>query len=177
MSKYAFQPAHYASALDVAVQTTKVNQILNNIILPYNTVSTTYSVGADTKVSDKVNFSYKANYSQTTSSSSAVAQKNKFERLIQQAQLNYNPLNNLYFSASADHYYTHQQQANDLKYIFADASMRYRFNKTKVDLELSAQNLFNTKTYSALYLSANTFTSSSYTIPGRFLLAKVTFNL
>jgi outer membrane receptor protein involved in Fe transport len=83
----------------------------------------------------------------------------------------------LFFSASADHYYTHQQQANDLKYIFADASVKYKFNKTKLDLELTAQNLFNTKTYSALYLSANTFTSSSYTIPGRFLLAKVTFNL
>lgn len=176
VSKYAFSLRTTFSA-GVSVQTTKLNQIQNNIVLPYNTVSTTFNVGAETKVSDQVNFSYKANYSQTTSKSTAVAQKSKFERLIQQAQLNYNPLNNLYFSASADHYYTHQQQSNDLKYVFADASMRYKFNKTKLDLELSAQNLFNTKTYSALYLSANTFTSSSYTIPGRFLLAKVTFNL
>jgi outer membrane receptor protein involved in Fe transport len=61
--------------------------------------------------------------------------------------------------------------------MFADASLRYKFKKIKADVEISAQNLFNTKTYSALYLSANTFTSSSYTIPGRFMLAKVTFNL
>jgi hypothetical protein len=176
ISKYSFGLRTTFSA-GVSVQTTKLNQIQNNIILPYNTVSATLNVGADTKVSDKINFSYKAGYDQTTSSSSAIAQKSKFERLIQQGSVNYNPLDNLFLSVTADHYYTHQQQANDLKYIFADASVRYKFNKIKADVELSAQNLFNTKTYSALYLSANTFTSSSYSIPGRFLLAKVTFNL
>ncbi|MDB5128837.1 TonB-dependent receptor [Mucilaginibacter sp.] len=176
VSKYAFGLRTTFSA-GVSVQSTKLNQIQNNIILPYNTISTTFSIGADTKVSDYINFSYKANYDQTKSKSSAVATSSKFERLTQQGSINYNPLSNLFFSVAADHYYTHQQQANDLKYIFADASVKYKFNKTKLDLELTAQNLFNTKTYSALYLSANTFTSSSYTIPGRFLLAKMTFNL
>jgi hypothetical protein len=176
VSKYAFGLRTTFSA-GISVQSTKLNQIQNNIILPYNTISTTFSVGADTKVSDYVNFSYKANYDQTKSKSSAVATSSKFERLTQQGSVNYNPLSNLFFSITADHYYTHQQQANDLKYIFADASVKYKFNKTKLDLELNAQNLFNTKTYSALYLSANTFTSSSYTIPGRFLLVKMTFNL
>jgi hypothetical protein len=176
VSKYAFGLRTTFSA-GVSVQSTKLNQIQNGIVLPYNTISTTFSIGADTKVSDYVNFSYKANYDQTKSKSSAVATSSKFERLTQQGSVNYNPLSNLFFSIAADHYYTHQQQANDLKYIFADASVKYKFNKTKLDLELTAQNLFNTKTYSALYLSANTFTSSSYTIPGRFLLVKMTFNL
>ena len=176
ISKYSFGLKTTFSG-GVSVQTTKLNQILNNVILPYNTVSTILSFGADTKVNDKVNFSYKANYDQTTSKSSAVAMKSKFERLTQQGSVNYNPLSNLFFAMSADHYYTHQQQANDLKYIFADASIRYKLKKVKADVELSAQNLFNTTNYSALYLSANTFTSSSYSIPGRFLLAKLTFNL
>jgi hypothetical protein len=176
ISKYAFSLRTTFSA-GLAVQTTKLNQILNNLILPYNTVSKSVNFGADTKVSSKVNFSYKAGYDQTTSKSSAVTSTSKFERLIQQASVNYNPLDNVFFAISGDHYYTHQQQANDLKYMFADASIRYKFKKVKADVELSAQNLFNTKTYSALYLSANTFTQSSYTIPGRFMLAKVTFTL
>ncbi|RWY55591.1 TonB-dependent receptor [Mucilaginibacter gilvus] len=176
ISKYSFGLRTTFSA-GLAVQTTKLNQILNNIVMPYNTVSKTLNFGADTKVSSKVNFSYKAGYDQTTSKSSAVATKSKFERLIQQASVNYNPLDNVFFALSGDHYYTHQQQANDLKYMFADASIRYKFKKTKADIELSAQNLFNTKTYSALYLSANSFTSSTYSIPGRFVLAKVTFTL
>ncbi len=176
ISKYAFSLRTTFSA-GLAIQTTKLNQILNNIILPYNTVSKSINFGADTKVSSKVNFSYKAGYDQTTSKSTVVASKSKFERLIQQASVNYNPLDNLFFAVSGDHYYTHQQQANDLKYMFADASIRYKFKKVKADVELSAQNLFNTKTYSALYLSANSFTSSTYNIPGRFMLAKVTFTL
>jgi hypothetical protein len=176
ISKYAFSLRTTFSA-GLAVQTTKLNQILNNIILPYNTVSKTLNFGADTKVSSKVNFSYKAGYDQTTSKSSAVTSTSKFERLIQQASVNYNPTDNLFFAISGDHYYTHQQQSNDLKYMFADASLRYKFKKTKMDVELSAQNLFNTKTYSALYLSANSFTQSTYNIPGRFLLMKVTFNI
>jgi outer membrane receptor protein involved in Fe transport len=61
--------------------------------------------------------------------------------------------------------------------MFADASLRYKFNKTKLDIELTAQNLFNTQNYTAVYLSANVYTSSTYTIPGRIVLAKVMFNL
>jgi len=176
ISKYSFGLRTTFSG-GLAVQTTRLNQIQNGIVLPYNTVSTTLNLGAETKVSDKVNFSYKASYDQTTSRSSVINAESKVKRLQQQGSLNYNPKNNLFFSVSADHYFTRQQQSNDLKYIFADASARYKFTKIKADVELSAQNLFNTKTYSALFLSANTFTSSSYTIPGRFLLAKVTFNI
>jgi hypothetical protein len=91
VSKYAFGLRTTFSA-GVSVQSTKLNQIQNGIILPYNTISTTFSVGADTKVSDYVNFSYKANYDQTKSKSSAVTTSSKFERLTQQGSVNYNPL-------------------------------------------------------------------------------------
>ncbi|MBD1392749.1 TonB-dependent receptor [Mucilaginibacter glaciei] len=176
ISKYAFAIRTTFSG-GLSIQTTKLNQIQNNIVLPYNTVSKAANIGAETKVSSKVNFSYRAGYDQTVSKSSAVATSSKFERLIQQGSVSYIATDNLYFSLSGDHYYTHQQQSNDLKYMFADASVRYKLKKVKADVELSAQNLFNTTTYSALYLSANTFTQSSYTIPGRFMLAKLTFTL
>ncbi|TWR26463.1 hypothetical protein FPZ43_14985 [Mucilaginibacter pallidiroseus] len=175
-SKYIF-PLRTTLSARASIQTTRYNQIFNGIILPYNTISNNVGIGADTKVSSKVNFSYKANYGQTTSKSPAITSSSKFQQLTQQGSVNYNPLSNLFFAVSADHYFTHQQQANDLEYVFADASLRYKFTKIKADIELSAQNLFNTTSYSALYLSANTFTQSSYNIPGRFLLAKVTFNL
>jgi hypothetical protein len=149
----------------------------NGLVLPFNTVAETLNAGAETKLSDKVNLSYKANYSQTTSKSAAVAGSSKFQRLIQTAAVNYNPLTTLQFNVSADHYYTHQQQTYDLKYFFADASVRYKFSKPKIDVQLTAQNLFNVKNYTSLYLSANVFTSSTYSIPGRMVLAKVMFNL
>lgn len=176
VSKYAFNLRTTFSA-GALLQTTKLNQIQNNIILPYNTISRAFNGGAETKISDKLNLSYKASYSQTTSKSPAISNSSKFERLIQTAAISYNPSNNLFFNLSGDHYYTHQQQANDLKYVFADASVRYKFPKTKLDVELTAQNLFNTQNYTAVYLSANVYTSSNYTIPGRIVLAKLMFNL
>ncbi|MDB5004557.1 MAG: hypothetical protein JWQ34_2782 [Mucilaginibacter sp.] len=176
ISKYSFGLRTTFSA-GLNYQTTKLNQIQNSIILPYSTINNTVGAGTDTKISDKVTFSYKANYSQTTSKSLSTNINSKFERLIQSAALNYNPLSNLFFNLSGDHYYTHQQQASDLKYVFADASIRYKFNKTKLDVELSAQNLFNTQNYTAVYLAANVYTSSNYTIPGRIVLAKLMFNL
>jgi hypothetical protein len=176
ISKYNFSLRTTFSA-GASYQTTKLNQIQNNLILPYNTVSETFNVGADTKISDQINISYRANYNQTASQSPAVNNTSKFQRIIQSGSLNYNPLQNLFASISADHYYTHQPAASDLKYIFADASMRYKFLKAKLDVELDAQNLFNTQNYTAVYLSANVYTSSTHTIPGRIVLAKVVFNL
>jgi hypothetical protein len=176
VSKYSFALRTTFSG-GLSYQTTKLNQIQNGNILPYNTINNTIGASAETKVNDKITLSYKLNYTQTTSKQVGGSSNSKFERLIQTAALNYNPTSNLFFSASADHYYTHQQQANDLKYIFGDASVRYKFPKIKLDLEVTAQNLFNTQNYTAVYLSANVYTSSNYTIPGRIVLAKLMFSL
>jgi hypothetical protein len=175
-SKYSF-PLRTTFSAALSYSTTKLNQLQNGQTLPYNTISKSASLGADTKVSKAVNFSYKASYNQTFSKSPAVANSSKFERLIQSGSVNYAPLTNLFITISGDHYYTHQAASSDLKYIFADASLRYKFKKTKLDLELSGQNLFDTKTYTAVFLSANVYTSSTYTIPGRIVLAKLMFNL
>jgi hypothetical protein len=176
IGKYSFT-LHTTFSAGINWQSAHSNQIQNGVILPYNTLSTTINGGAEVKVSDKVNISYKAYYIQTSSQSPVLATKSIIQQVQQQGVINYDPVNNLSFRLSGDHYFTHQNQANDLKYIFADASAKYKFNKIKTDLELSAVNLFDTQTYSALYLSANTFTANTYTIPGRMLLLKVLFNI
>lgn len=180
VSKYSFGLKTTFSA-GLGYNMSKLNQLQNGVTLPYNTVTQSANIGLDTKVSTKVNFSYRANYSETTSKATGLAagatNTSKFQRLIQSASVYYNPLSNLFTSISGDHYYTHQPGSNDLKYIFADASLRYKFKKAKLDLEVTAQNLFDTKNYTAVYLAANIYTSSTYTIPGRIVLAKVMFTL
>jgi outer membrane receptor protein involved in Fe transport len=78
---------------------------------------------------------------------------------------------------SGDHFLTSGQGNPDLQYFFADASAKYHIKKKNIDLQLDATNLFNIKTYKALYLTANTFTASTYTLPGRIILLKVLFNI
>jgi len=99
------------------------------------------------------------------------------DQLLQQATVNYIPSDDIQFKLSGEHYFTRQQGNPDLKYFFADASAKFHIKKWKTDLELDANNFLNVKTYNALYLSANTLTASSYTLPGRIILLKVMFNL
>lgn len=175
ISKYDFALRTTFSG-GVQWQSNSSNQILNNTLLPYNTISTTLNASAETKVSDQVTFSYKAYASQTSSSSPVGVPGYSVKQLVQQAAINYNPTDDVFFKLSGDDYLTYQP-GNDLKYFFADASIKIRLNKLKTDVELSAINFLNVKNYSFLNLSANTFTASSYTLPGRIVMLRVMFNL
>ncbi|GAB2695742.1 TonB-dependent receptor [Mucilaginibacter koreensis] len=174
VSKYAFDLRSTFSA-GALWQANRSNQIVNRILLPYQTYITSINAGVESKISNRINFSYKA-YLTRTGSRSSVATSTAFYQLQHQASINYNPTDNLLFKLSGDNYFTHQPQMNNLNYAFADFSARYKFNTSKIDVELNALNILNTKTYSNAYLTANTFTSSVYQLPGRMLVAKISFN-
>lgn len=176
VSKYSFALKTTFSG-GVQWQSTGSVQIQNNTLLPFNTTGESANIGANTKISDQINFTYKATLSQTDSHSATDASAFHIDQLFQQTSLEYNPTDDMLFKISGEHYFTRQQGNPDLKYFFADASARFKIKKWKTDLELSAANFLNVKTYNALYLSANTLTASSYTLPGRIILLKVFFNL
>jgi len=175
-SKYSFALRTTFSG-GIQWQSSRSVEIQNTVLLPFNTTTETLSFGADTKVTDQVNFSYKATGSQIDSHSAVEASAFHVDQLQQQASVNYNPADELQFKLSGEDYFTRQQGNPDLKYFFADASAKFRVKKWKTDFELSAVNFLNVKTYNALYLSANTLTANSYTLPGRIILLKVLFNL
>ncbi len=176
VSKYSFALRTTFSG-GIQWQSSRSVQIQNDILLPFNTTTSTLTFGADTKVSDQVNFSYKASGIQTDSHSAVVASAFHVDQLQQQASVNYNPADKLQFKLAGEYYFTRQQGNPDLKYFFADASAKFRFTKLKADIELSTVNFLNVKTYNALYLSANTLTASSYTLPGRIIMIKIMFNI
>ncbi|MBS1533104.1 MAG: hypothetical protein JSU01_22585, partial [Bacteroidetes bacterium] len=175
-SKYSFALRTTFSG-GIQWQSNRSVQIQNNVLLPFNTTTETLSFGAETKVSDQVNFSYKATGIQTASHSTVEASAFHIDQLQQQASVFYNPTDDLQFKLSGEHYFTRQQDNPDLKYFFADASARFKVKKWKTDFELSAVNFLNVKTYNALYLTANTLISNSYALPGRIVLLKAIFNL
>jgi len=176
VSKYSFALKTTFSA-GLQWQSTRSVQLQNDQLLPFNTITGTGSLGADTKIGEYVVFDYKATLIQTASHSSVDAAAGHLDQLQQRVSLEYNPLAILQFKLSGEHYFTRQQGNPDLKYFFADASAKFKVSKWKTNFELSAVNFLNVKTYKALYLSANAFTASSYTLPGRIVLLKVMFNL
>ena len=176
ISKYVF-PLRTTFSGGILWQSNNSNQIQNGILLPYKTISTVYNVNADTKISNQITFSYKATFNQTSSHSSAQPIPSTVKQFVHQASVDYNPMLNMFFRLSGEQYFTYQQQGNNLKYFFADASAKYRINKIKTDVELSAVNFLNVKNYSSLYLSANTLINNSYALPGRIVMLKVMFNI
>jgi hypothetical protein len=152
-------------------------QLQNNILLPFKTISEIFNVNADTKISNKMNFSYKATLTQTRSHSAVTIADHQVSQLVQQVAINYDPADVVHFRLSGEHYFTRQKGSPDLNYFFADASLRFSITKWKTDFEISAANYLNVKKYKALYLSANTFTTSSVTLPGRIILFKVLFKI
>jgi hypothetical protein len=176
VSKYLFALKTTVSA-GLQWQSTRSVQLQNDLLLPFNTITETGSLGANSKAGDKVIIDYKATLTQTASHSAVDASANQIDQLQQQASVEYNPLTNVQFKLSGENYFTRQEGNPDLKYFFADASAKFRVSKWKTSLEFSAVNFLNVKTYRAFYLLANTFTASSYALPGRIVLLKVMWNL
>jgi hypothetical protein len=175
-SKYVYS-LHTTFGTGVTWQNNKLNQFINGDLLPYNTITTGLNGSVETKITDNLNFSYRLNATRTTSKTPiAGAGSAVVTQLQHQGAINYNPLNNLFLKLSGDHYYTNQSLHDDLNYSFADFSARYKLNKMKTDIELNVLNLFDTKTYSSPLLTANNFTNSVYTLPGRMMTMKVAFN-
>ncbi len=176
ISKYSFA-LHTTFSGTVQWQQGHLVQIQNGALLPFNTTTEKLGLGAETKLNNGLNFSYRATGIQTCSRSAAAISVDHIYQLVQQAAIYYNPATNLQLKLSGDHYLTGRRGNADLKYFFADASVKYQIKKWNTDLQLDATNLLNVKTYHAFYLSANTLTASSYTLPGRIILLKVLFNL
>jgi hypothetical protein len=176
VSKYSFGLKTTFSA-GLQGQSTRSVQLQNNQLLPFNTITETGSLGANSKIGDHVVTDYKATLTQTASHSAVDASANHLDQLQQQASVEYNPLANVQFRLSGEHYFTRQEGNPDLKFFFADASAKFRANKWRTNFELSAVNFLNVKTYRAFYLSANTFTASESALPGRIVLLKMMLNI
>ncbi len=175
-SKYSFALKTTFSA-GLQWQRTRSVQLQNDQLLPFNTITKTGSLGANINAGRQVAIDYKATFIQTASHSAVDASANHIDQLQQQASVEYQPLNNVHFRLSGEHYFTRQVGNPVLQYFFTDGSVKFRPNKWKTNFELSAVNILNVKAYRAFYLSANTFTASSYTLPGRIVMLKVIFKI
>lgn len=175
-SKYLFTLKSTVNA-GVSYSKSRYSQLQNNALLPFNTQTIAYKVGIEAKLSDFINWSYAANFA-IIDNKAIVANgiKTNIKQLRQQSALAITTIKNLYVNLSAEHLFTRQSSQPNLKYIFADANLRYKWLKMKTDIEFGITNLTNIKRFDAIYLSANSLTTGTYIIPGRVAMLKATFN-
>src|SRR5690606_33483570 len=101
----------------------------------------------------------------------------RIQRYDQSMSLLYSPFRNTFLRLSGRHQYTSQAQSEAIRYLFADANIRYKLDKWSTDLELNITNLGNITAYETYSLSANQLGYSRYDLRGRMAVLKLTFNL
>ncbi|WP_175635119.1 TonB-dependent receptor [Pedobacter ghigonis] len=175
-SKYLFSLKSTVNA-GVSFAQRRYSQLQNNALLPFNTQTIAYKAGIEAKLTNFINWSYNANFAITDNEAMVTnGIKTNFKQLRQQSSLAITTIKNVYLNLSAEHLFTRQSSQPDLKYLFADANMRYKWLKMKTDIEFGITNLTNIKSFDAIYLSANSLTTGTYYIPGRVAMLKATFN-
>lgn len=175
-SKYVFALKSTVTA-GINISQSEYQQLQNNDLLPIVAKSITYNAGIEAKVTSFMSWSYLANYAVSNNKAKVAASiNNNFKQLRQQSTLSFATFKNVFINLSAEHLFTHQASQPNLKYLFADANIKYKLDKLKTDLEFGLTNLTNIKTFDAIYLSANSLTSGSYSIPGRVAMLKARFN-
>lgn len=175
-SKYLFS---LRSTVNAGFSYNKSNfeQLQNNTLLPFQSETYSYRAGIEAKLTQFMNWSYAANYSENRNSAKAAnSLTTKFKQLRQSTGVTATAFKSLFLTLSGEHIFTHQDSQPDLSYIFADFNMRYRFLKLKTDLEFGISNLANVKQFEAINVAANALTTGTYYIPGRVAMMKATFN-
>jgi hypothetical protein len=175
-SKYVFALKSTVSA-GINFSQSRYDQLQNNELFAFNAQTISYKAGVEAKLTSFINWSYLANFSVTDNKAKvADAIKTNFQQLRQQSTLAITTVRNVYLNLSAEHLFTHQSTQPNLKYLFADMNIKYKYLKMKTDFEFGITNLANIKSFDAVYLSANSLTTGTYYIPGRVAMLKATFS-
>ena len=181
ISKYLFALGATAG-IKGSWSTTRFNQFLNNELLPYNNISLSITPSFEARLWDRISLNYEGTGTWTTSKlvagETAVRMPDRqLRRYDQSVSLLYSPFRNTFLRLSGRHQYTSQAQLEDIRYFFADATVRYKLDKWNTDIELNLTNLANVTEYETYSLSANQFGYSRYDLRGRMAVLKLTFNL
>ncbi len=174
-SKYWF-PLRTILTGSVSITKNNSNQLQNHTLFPIQNIITNYKAGLTTKITPHINFNYNSNYIDSKTKTEKEINTPKFEQLKQEFSATSTFMNNVFLTLSANHINTRQSKQISLNYFFADVNTRVKINKLKTDFELAVTNITNIKRYEAIYLSANSYTSTAYTIPGRIIMLKATFS-
>jgi hypothetical protein len=175
MSKYLFSITTTVSA-GADYNYSQFSQLQNDLLLPFEMQSVSLNGKIITKISNRINWDYSIVYSTSTNRAMTQNIKNNFKQIQLQSGFSLLTVRNIYMNISGQYIYSHQNTQPDIKYIFADASIKYTYQRIRTDFEFLVSNIGNIKTFEAFFLSANSFTSGRYNIPGRSAILKAMFN-
>ncbi|RZK48580.1 MAG: hypothetical protein EOO99_09675 [Pedobacter sp.] len=175
-SKYVL-PIRSTFSAGYSLSYSEFEQLQNNQLLPYESIGNNYKAGIETKLAKNLSFSHESTWSVNNNRLvNGSNLKTVFKQSRHQSRISYLTMKSLYLQFKSDYIQTIQVNQENINYVFADFSARYRVVKYKTDLEFTLQNIGNIKQFDANILTANAFTQGQYSIPGRIAMLKATFN-
>lgn len=162
-------------AVNGSYSTGRQQQLQQYQFVTFNNKNYSAGVTVSSKVSAKITTEYSGTFMKYFSKSATQKLNSEIETANQQLSINYFPVNSVTIRLGGEYYYVNSNIAPVTHYIFADAAVRYKPKKSKLEYELQCQNLFNTTSFSSALLSNNTEIVSSYTLRPLQVLFKIGF--
>lgn len=147
-----------------------------NSLVTYSNKNYSIGIKVSSKLSNKITSDYAANYFTFSSATQLQKKANSISSLNQDFSINYFPTSIWMIRFVAEHYYFNSQFTTSANYFFGDIDFRYKPKKSKIDYEISFQNLFNTKTFTTALLLNNIETVSGFQLRPRQFLFKINFS-
>ncbi len=151
-------------------------QLQQNRLVTFSNNNFTIGTTISGKLSSKIATDYSGTYLTYQSRSQLQSTGSTITSGSQNISVNYYPTERLIFRIAGEHYYINNNFAPSRNYYFADMNMRYKPKKSRIDYELTCQNLFNTKAFTTALLLNNIEMVSEFQLRPRQLLFKMSFS-
>jgi hypothetical protein len=158
------------------------NQLQNTQLLPIVNNNHGSTITANIKAFDFLFLDYEVSYQSINSRRKSAANVDAtFARQLasqvqQKTGIDFTITEGFLVRLSGEHYNVKRQNLSASNFYFADCVFRYRFLKTKSEIELECRNITNTGQYIVFNLNTNSFYEGNYRLNPRMLLLKVSFS-
>ncbi|WP_025144898.1 carboxypeptidase regulatory-like domain-containing protein [Pedobacter jeongneungensis] len=175
-SKYVF-PLYTTVTISSNLAYNTSRQLQNGQLIPISFYSSRFEANTESNINKKFSLSGNILYSRYQTKPTGNVSVPNIGQLQYRLGLEYEFSDSFSVKAANSYYSFLRSDMEGLRYNFTDASARYNFPKTKLDLVISLNNIFDVKTYRTASLNDLSETNTAYTLPGRMILAKLNFSL
>jgi hypothetical protein len=155
------------------------NQFLNNDLYSFLNFSQNFGFKWNGRLGEKFRYDYNINLQSFISRpKEIIAGINRFDvqNTNQKFTVEYDIKDNFFVKANSSLLINKNNAGLNTNYFFLDFSLRYNFQKQRIDLSADLRNLANIKNFEVATTNLNFQNSSSYPLLGRMAIFKIQFS-
>jgi hypothetical protein len=180
VSKYIFKLKTTVTT-KISIQQDGMNQLLNGTLLRYRSRLLSSEGSLHVKLNSHLDLHYKGRFSFMTNTPTddvikATTGVQKINNATQQVDLNIAFNGNLILKTGGEYYTSVATGRMTNRFLFWDATMTYKWNKLKTDIDFSVTNIGGADRYTTVSASANNVIERNFLIRPRMVLLKFLYH-